>query len=930
VSEQLSFFDSDFLPPPVERVFLPWDKPLLDRSIDFLTENWENGPLDLSDTLIIVPTRVSGRRLREQLAIAAANKNSGVIAPQVITEEALRSPEFFLNKNEQVPTNEEAIVAWTYVLQTTNIENYPTLFPVPPIRRDFDWALGLANEYNSLQILLAEADLTFSDVSKRVKDQDMEPERWTELSKLEFRWTKELGKLKKVNPVTTRTTSDLQTQLKPSIKHIVLLGTFDLSPSAKNLLQKIGKHTKCTTAIYAPEEFSDHFDAWGTPLQYWSEQNILIPQPEQTIHRVDSPSAQSSQVIKLLSKERNDSIALGILDEEVTRSLQPDLNNIGISSFDPSGIPYAKHSLVYALRTLHRFKQTHSVKDLLELLRLPGHPAELIIALEDFSRKHLCYNLGQLKEFSTRPEYFHKEISEVLKWSDQLLSTFDQKSETVISRIINLLYPDKNYTSVFSDGVETLSQTLDSLSSVLRKFKFNTDEELTLLLHLFSQQKHYDHPQSDELLLQGWLELLWENSEHLIIAGFNEHKIPERIQSHSFLPDTLRRFLGLKNNSTKHARDAYLLQALLASHQSINFIFSRTNIDRDPLRPSPLLLACKTEELPARVRQLFEETGTSNQPEAWSAGWKITPPAPPEHAKVFTQLSVTQFSAYLSCPFRFYLKHVLKMEELESNTKEMNARNFGNIFHQVLENFGNSELKESTNSKEINQYFRMELEKQLFIYFGETKSVPLKIQRESLLQRLTWWSAIEAEQRIHGWEISEVEKEIHKTPWDINGTLIRGKIDRIEIHRDTGAMRLIDFKTGKVKSVADAHIENVKKGLEFPEWMIAPDSRKLKRWTNLQLPLYHLAIQRLFPDREISTAYVTLGETKENVKLMEWPQFNNNLLDSAYTCTCGVIDSIKKKTFWPATPDPKYDDFGSLLFGNPEKTVNPVNLITHP
>ena len=53
----------------------------------------ENGGrewLDLSDLLVVVPTRNAGRRLREALAVASSDRSRGLLPPQV------RVPEDFL------------------------------------------------------------------------------------------------------------------------------------------------------------------------------------------------------------------------------------------------------------------------------------------------------------------------------------------------------------------------------------------------------------------------------------------------------------------------------------------------------------------------------------------------------------------------------------------------------------------------------------------------------------------------------------------------------------------------------------------------------------------------------------------------------------------------------------------------------------------
>jgi hypothetical protein len=76
------------------RLFLGWDRPLVQAVVEHVATSWSGqGALDLSDWLIIVPTRNASRRLREALAVHAAEKNAAVLPPRVVTPDFLTSPE---------------------------------------------------------------------------------------------------------------------------------------------------------------------------------------------------------------------------------------------------------------------------------------------------------------------------------------------------------------------------------------------------------------------------------------------------------------------------------------------------------------------------------------------------------------------------------------------------------------------------------------------------------------------------------------------------------------------------------------------------------------------------------------------------------------------------------------------------------------------
>ena len=82
-----------FPPASFHRHCLSWERPWLAQVTAWLARDWDgSGPLDLSDTVAVVPTRQSGRRLREALANLAFTRDQAVFAPRVVTPDVLVSP----------------------------------------------------------------------------------------------------------------------------------------------------------------------------------------------------------------------------------------------------------------------------------------------------------------------------------------------------------------------------------------------------------------------------------------------------------------------------------------------------------------------------------------------------------------------------------------------------------------------------------------------------------------------------------------------------------------------------------------------------------------------------------------------------------------------------------------------------------------------
>jgi hypothetical protein len=154
-------------------------------------------------------------------------------------------------------------------------------------------------------------------------------------------------------------------------------------------------------------------------------------------------------------------------------------------------------------------------------------------------------------------------------------------------------------------------------------------------------------------------------------------------------------------------------------------------------------------------------------------------------------------------------------------------------------------------------------------------------------------------------------------------------------HHEQFGVRLVDFKTysptaagkGESKGVEDYHLTKLKRNesaADFPSWMLTGNSKgELCRWTDLQLPLYRLAMERRYPGTKVQTAYATLGKTKADIALDAWPDLEGELLQSARTCAESIIAAIRSRTFWPPSKKLTFaDDFGHLFFGDPVKAVN--------
>jgi ATP-dependent helicase/nuclease subunit B len=252
---------------------------------------------------------------------------------------------------------------------------------------------------------------------------------------------------------------------------------------------------------------------------------------------------------------------------------------------------------------------------------------------------------------------------------------------------------------------------------------------------------------------------------------------------------------------------------------------------------------------------------------------------------------VTAFRDYLACPYLFYLRHVLRLEEIEIPGPEMDGPLFGSLAHDVLRSFGVSAARDSTSQAEIEQFLIEELERQAQRLLGAERSAALAIQLHQMRRRLRQFSAWQANHAAAGWRIDPdlAEAEARATLLAADGDhgpfLINGKIDRIDRNPATGQILLLDYKTGSTATKPDeAHREN-REGVRV--------------WIDLQLPLYLLLAGALDMDADdVSLGYVNLPKElpKVGLALAEW---SAEELESAHQRAREVVVEIRNGHFWP-------------------------------
>ncbi|HVU36681.1 MAG TPA: PD-(D/E)XK nuclease family protein [Opitutaceae bacterium] len=939
------------MPNSPRRHFLTWDRPLLPQAVAFLAGDWTGGsPLDLSRLLVVVPTRQSGRRLREGLAEHAARLGSAVFPPRVVTPEALVMPD----PDSGAASRLQMLLAWMEVFRELDLTEFQEVFPHEPSARSFEWAMRLAEQFERLQRSLGENRLRLADVPARVGSDFPELDRWLQLAELERRYDERLraaglrdprgaiGRMRGEGAAGTHesmrgggTAPTGETGVWQGIGRVVVLATVDPLPASIAMLQDLPETVPVDVVVFAPESEAGHIDDWGRPnSETWAQRVLALPEFEQRVHLCSDPADQAVRVAELARRYRDardgatdGALAVGVADPEVLTLVAGEGARRGVPVFDPEGESHRDGALYHLLAALADCTRRPTMEAVETLARCPdflaylterGGPAfseaRFLAELDKLRQRHLPSDLAAARKHARNDVATGLLVMEEVR-AELAQSDFPRPLARVLAAIFGArrVDPARESDAQLQDAAGTWTGIVRECAAAARQFPaVAAGEWWDIALRLFGATRYSPDKTADALELQGWLELLFEDAPHLVVAGLNDGLVPDAVVGDAFLPETLRARLGLKTNAARFARDAYLLSALSACRSEggrIDVLFGKTSASGDPLRPSRLLLRCPDAELAQRVAFLFRTPEPPGSHLPWMRAWRVQPRVLP----VPREVAVTSLRRWLACPFRFYLRSVLRMEAIDATKAEMDAFDFGTLCHAALEAMGrDAAMRDCTDPAVLREFLLAELAREARRRYGAELSLPLVIQLESARQRLGKFAELQARERAAGWVIQDVERAF-AVP--VGGLVVNGKIDRIDRNATTGAVRVLDYKTSDTAvTPAAAHVRTARAGEPARAWMQVPGDGRARVWTDLQLPLYRHALAAEFGGA-ITCGYVNLPKAVGETALAVWDDYTPELHAAAMQCAEGVCAAIRGGEYWPPNEDlrAEADDFAALF-----------------
>jgi ATP-dependent helicase/nuclease subunit B len=283
-------------------------------------------------------------------------------------------------------------------------------------------------------------------------------------------------------------------------------------------------------------------------------------------------------------------------------------------------------------------------------------------------------------------------------------------------------------------------------------------------------------------------------ADHLHLGG---GEAPARL-----VGEALATALGMDNQATRRLRQRHALAQLLRARQLC--LLHRLRDGDEPLADSPDVQWLLLE------RAKRAEAGSHVELQHWTPLLQTVPaqpvarPLPIALGALPSTLSATQVEALRQCPYRFFARAVLRLEEAEELNTGLAKRDYGTWLHAVLYRFHKERQRRRpgantdahTDADQLRAAADVETQAQ-DLDAGEL--LPYRASFEHFVPAYLAWLT---QRESQGWTWQEGETDHQVQPPPLQGLRLRGRIDRI----DTGpkaAMQVLDYKTGNISALKD-------------------------------------------------------------------------------------------------------------------------------
>ncbi|MBI3005945.1 MAG: PD-(D/E)XK nuclease family protein [Ignavibacteriales bacterium] len=438
--------------------------------------------------------------------------------------------------------------------------------------------------------------------------------------------------------------------------------------------------------------------------------------------------------------------------------------------------------------------------------------------------------------------------------------------------VLNFIYDESTARlhPYFHPFAEKMIESMDKLSrGLLSSHAFEDQRSYVKLVreYLSTNEVHFAGTPLRGIQALGLLETRNLRFSRVFVLDVNEDVLPGRTnRTANLLPEKIREELGLETTYDREQLQEAYFDTLIRGAKEVRLFFTE-NGRREKSRFAEKLLW----ERQKRERQSEEKAFIKTI--SYQLSLKNAIPQPVEKTAEMREYlrgisyTATSLDSYLQCPLKFYYSQVAGLEEKEEVTEDIEARDIGNLIHDILLDWYRPTLDTTLTGKSLNEEeLRRVIDDNMRKRFGEYEYGTLtlmKMQIEKQLLRFLRNYQIP----LAGAAPITVKGLESKAEIDYKGFMFRVRMDRIE--RRNGDTHILDYKTGGDPFKLKTKIANLN---------VDDTSTLASSVGSFQLPLYAMVykLSTNVPVEKIKPAFLFIGKSKIDATI-ESPLFDKDL-----------------------------------------------------
>ncbi len=305
------------------------------------------------------------------------------------------------------------------------------------------------------------------------------------------------------------------------------------------------------------------------------------------------------------------------------------------------------------------------------------------------------------------------------------------------------------------------------------------------------------------LQIMGPLETRLLDFDNLLFLSFNDAVFPASGEQKSAIPYTLRASFGLPTYEKQDSISAYNFYRLAQRAKRLYCIYDTDNSGLGGLKEESRFLKQLKYSFNQNVNYFSPDFKYISQ----GMERKGEFPKKEEDLEKHKSYSASSLNTFFSCPLKFYILHILKLQDEEELDDLLDSSDFGNIFHESMRKIYEPFINKTVSERNIEQILNNpeRTDKIIEIAFRKVLGVN-EIDRENIIIKSLIRKYIKETLKRDLERVKENgmftylggEEKLSISLW---GYEFKAFIDRLDITE--GKLLISDYKTGKPKELKD-------------------------------------------------------------------------------------------------------------------------------